>query len=296
MAGGTIYEKAISADGPQGSTDNCLIIEPKHAWQIPLSYGNDWNEIKIGLFYSYVNADDYNGNYPTPSSIATHLNSGGTTPDTYTYIGLTKNQFTKALPGDPANEAFVGLEWNRTLGHPNNSSNSYNAMSWRDDPIVANPDLELNVRAYSGSELKAWSFFDNADRHPRLCFNDPNDTGSIIDNIGDPSTSIYFYSYFSLTYKKVPSEQKLKVRIRNAKDVSAVSTSADPSLNHLKELLDGGDLVDSLFPTTEKSLLFSSFTEQQFIEYTDKLDSYIFYNAFSFLRPRIHAWAVKKIS
>jgi len=105
MSGGTIYKKQIISGAQQGTGDNSLIIGPKHAYQVPFSFGDNWEEINIGAFFSVVSGDSLNSGFGVSNKI-----SGGTTNDTFTWIGITKNAQTKTLPLDAANQGFIGYK------------------------------------------------------------------------------------------------------------------------------------------------------------------------------------------
>jgi hypothetical protein len=290
MAGGTIYEKTKDDYGPQGDKDKCLIIEPKHAWQVPLSFGSDWTNLKVGFFYSYVLAGQGNENagFSASSTELDVFNSGGTTPDTHTWIGLTKNQFTKALPSDPANEAFVGMRAHKINA---SSSPSYDSTDENINSLLTEFD-SLRAYMYRGSVRDTSASTTAHATHVPLINNPPD-----VNFLGNPElTNTYFnYASFEFYFDPNPSNGYGNwIRLRVPTNASTVSASADPSLINLKSLIDGAD-EESGFEFNQFALVISASYQDRQQTYLDKLDSFIFYNGFQLLRPRIHAWAVKKI-
>jgi hypothetical protein len=293
MAGGTIYKKQIIFNNEQGTGDNNLIIAPKNAYQVPFTFKDDWNEISIGVFLSFVSGDTLNSGFNS-SNIA--KDSGGSTNDTFTWIGVTKNAQTKTLPLDAANQGFVGY--------------SANSISFEDSTnYLKNKLLNLGTISASGScsygenvlgsaQIKATSAT-NIDTGGILCVGLKDDATTYANTEGSGD----FCSYFGIKYTVVDkglSTQKISMQMSQGgggqPGIDQPShVFSDPSSAELKDLIDGSatpnnnDGLDNL-PFNDGSSAY------------DLPDSFFFYNGFSSapefqnVRPRIHAWAVKKIS
>ena len=194
MSGGTIYKKQIISGAQQGTGDNSLIIGPKHAYQVPFSFGDNWEEINIGAFFSVVSGDSLNSGFNASDKI-----SGGTTNDTFTWIGITKNAQTKTLPLDAANQGFVG----------------YKADTIRFRDVTASQDY-FHCYTLGASSARMVSSYGESE----LDFSTFNNYGGLINTRGytdgteGPQNSGNFCSYFGIKYtvnQKGQSNQTIRV-------------------------------------------------------------------------------------
>ena len=292
MAGGFIYEKTIDS-AFQGGTDKSLLIEPNYAYQVPFTFGSDWEEIKIGMFVSFVQTGVGNENKGTPTS--TTIDAGGTTNDTFTYLGLIKEQDQNSLPLSTNNSGFIGTQ-SRYAFLSNTSTFGYNKMT---HPDYGSPTLGDNkfFSSYQGQELEEREINEGYGN-----FNLVGTTGS--SSFAYPHKEDYFCCYWGLDYKvlnKGQNDQLISFRASQY-DISSTPSSRnsifynkieDPSIENLKNIING--IGEYQYPDLHNN------TSTGFVWNKDASalalpDSLFFYNAFQSLRPRIHAWAVKKIS
>ena len=292
MAGGFIYEKTIDS-AFQGGTDKSLLIEPNYAYQVPFTFGSDWEEIKIGMFVSFVQTGVGNENKGTPTS--TTIDAGGTTNDTFTYLGLIKEQDQNSLPLSTNNSGFIGTQ-SRYAFLSNTSTFGYNKMT---HPDYGSPTLGDNkfFSSYQGQELEKREITESQGN-----FNLVGTTGS--SNFAYPHKEDYFCSYWGLDYKVLNKGQNDQLISFRASQYDITSTPSnrnsifynkieDPSIENLKNIING--IGEYQYPDLHNN------TSTGFVWNKDASalalpDSLFFYNAFQSLRPRIHAWAVKKIS
>lgn len=294
MAGGTIFKKQIESSPEQGTGDNNLIINPKYAYQVPFTFGDDWNEINIGVFLSFVSGDNLNVGFDH-NVLA---DSGGTTNDTFSWIGITKNAQTKTLPQDAANQGFVGYMADQ-ISFYNSVATSHNKFQLESQ----DNGHALGVSSYGESLLSSGDISDAAVSN--------NNAGSImcigmkdsVSSYADTEGSGDFCSYFGIRYTVIDkglSSQKIKMQMCQASTSSPHINASDhifsnPSSVELKRLLDGDQAVG---PVTND---LTGLTLNNGSSAYDLPDSFFFYNGFSSaasqnVRPRIHAWSVKKIS
>lgn len=281
MSGGTIYKKQIISGAQQGTGDNSLIIGPKHAYQVPFSFGDNWEEINIGAFFSVVSGDSLNSGFNLSNKI-----SGGTTNDTFTWIGITKNAQTKTLPLDAANQGFVGYKAD-TIRFTNLSVSQSN---YDHCYTLGNSNAEM-VSSY-GESILYGTFFGYS--------NGLINTRGYTDGTEGPQNSGNFCSYFGIKYtvnnKGTTSQSITMAMCKPSGWFSTLDPLDDrnfysnPSSVELRSLLDGDQ--------QERTISTHGFVQNGAA--IDLPDSFFFYNGFDEsanenVRPRIHAWAVKKI-
>lgn len=295
MAGGTIFTKQIESSPEQGTGDNNLIINPKYAYQVPFTFEDDWNEINIGVFLSFVSGDNLNAGFESETSAK---DSGGTTNDTFSWIGITKNAQTKTLPQDAANQGFVGYMADQ-IDFRDSTATTLNkfALDGRSLGHAA------GVSSYGESLLSSGDIGDASigsnNQGSIMCIGLKDSATTYADTEGSGD----FCSYFGIKYTVIDkglSSQKIKMQMCQASVNGAhINESAhifsNPSSVEVKRLLDGDQVVG---PVTNDltGLTFNNGSSAY-----DLPDSFFFYNGFSSaasqnVRPRIHAWSVKKIS
>jgi hypothetical protein len=293
MAGGTIYKKQIIFNNEQGTGDNNLIIAPKNAYQVPFTFKDDWNEISIGVFLSFVSGDTLNSGFNS-SNIS--KDSGGSTNDTFTWIGVTKNAQTKTLPLDAANQGFVGYSANTVFFE--NSTTYYKNKLVNFNSISASGSSTYGENVLGSAQIKCTSA-SSVDTGGILCIGLKDDATTYADTEGSGD----FCSYFGIKYKVVDkglSTQTIAMEMSQGGGGQPginqpTHVFSNPSSAELKDLIDGGST-----PNDNNSLDNLSFNDGS--SAYDLPDSFFFYNGFSSapefqnVRPRIHAWAVKKIS
>lgn len=315
MSGGTIFQKqVVNGALANGTGDNCLIIDQNYAYQVPFSFGDNWNKIKIGMFLSFVSGDSLNGGV---SFIKTE-DAGGSTNDTFNWIGITRNANTKSLPLDTVNEGFVGHKSNAT--NLNNSSSSVlNKLILLDSTQDLFGEIggnALAVSTFGTSTLSTGLIEDNQGNIPMLYhFTDfaglAGGTYASPTNSGDfegttSETGRGFFKYVGMTFEvnnKGQADQKISLTM-HSDDLSESPLfsrlSKDVSVDRLKTFINGLDEEGVQDNHTDSSntaenqitgLVFNDGSNAHNIP-----DSFFFYNAMPIARPRIHAWAIKRFS
>jgi len=290
MSGGFIYEKTIQPEF-QAGTDKSLLIEPNYAYQVPFTFGSDWEEIKIGMFVSYTLVGS--GNENTGFSATTTIDAGGTTNDTFNYIGIINAGDADSLPLSINNSGFIGAQ-SHQLYSILSSTRSYNKLS-----------SSLYGTATAGKSNFFSTYADQTLEQKE--FNADQGNFNIISYNAIPSTqyavtnsNIYFCSYWGLNYKVINKSQSNQLISFNASQYGSSLNSPyankieDPSMDNLKNITNGGG--GEVVKTDLHSDPTTGFLWNQGGEALTLPDSLFFYNAFPQVRPRIHAWAVKKIS
>jgi hypothetical protein len=293
MAGGTIYQKLITS-GTQGTGDKSLIIEPNYAYQVPFSFGDNWNEIIIGGFISFVAAGAGNENVGLNDNDT--FDTGGSdadgTNDTINWIGIVRNAQTKTLPLDAANQGFVGHISDR-IRFDNNASNIYNKLEW--EPL--SDGHAYGVSAYGANFLSSGDISQGTATF--------SDAGNILAiglknsdalSYASPEDSDRFCAYFGMKFTVIDkglSTQKIKMQMctNGNHAISVPSTNiSDPSFEELKKLMDGDHEISTV-TNDLTGLTFNNGSSAYNLP-----DAFFYYNAFTEFRPRIHAWAIKKLS
>lgn len=291
MAGGFIYEKTIQPQFQNG-TDKSLLIEPNYAYQVPFTFGDDWEEIKIGMFVSYVQTGV--GNENKGFTGAPTLDSGGTSNDTFTYVGVIKSDAGNSLPLSANNSGFIGTQ-SQHLYIANSSTDDHNKLSHPDFSLYPNNGENKFFSTYGSEELESRVFSELQGN-----FNIVGSSG-IITSYAYPHTGTYFCSYWGLNYKVLNKGQSNQlVNFKGSFYGTGASQNSitynkiqDPSIENLVIIMNGigefklPDLHDN--PAT-------GFVWNKNGAALALPDSLFYYNAFLEARPRIHAWAVKKIS
>jgi len=255
-----IYTKTTST-----GTDDCLIIDHQNAWRLPFDIGDDWTKIHVGMFWSWIDASGDNVNY-TGGEIA----NGSSTNDTWGYMGFTRDTVPIWLPdsssgyttGDPQ-KVYAGLRFNKVKASD------------------ATPALTDSTTSFSDKS----TFFSNlGDRAVQQSTTSSNSVTTCWFPHANAESG--FASYIGFDIEKTGSTANgLKIR-----DASSQTQYSDVSIDALKSKM-GTSAFSST--TDEKTFLWtdnSSLNPQPFP------NSFFLYNPFTEIRPRIHSFAVKKIS
>ena len=263
--GGTIYTKTIDPSVQDGIDKN-LIIQPNYAYQKKFGFGDDWNEIKIGMFLSYTNSvTNDNAAFVNGQS---NVFSGNTNNDTYSYFGIIEDSVTKFLPGDSGGGSFIGRRWN-TINDikPTDAGGGDNAILSDSRRLYLSTNNDVNqIDTYS-----------------------TRDDNSTFYSSFYTETTTNFSGYTAMNISiinKGLSNQSVEITVSGGKAKWPDNVYTDISLNNLKSLIN-----DSARDFTTITLDFNDSGTPLNIP-----DSLFFYNAFLKIRPRIHAIAVKKIS
>jgi hypothetical protein len=291
MAGGFIFEKTIQPEFQDG-TDKTLLIEPNYAYQVPFTFGDDWEEIKIGMFVSYVQTGA--GNENKGLTATTTLDSGGTTNDTFTYVGLIKSQDENSLPLSLNNSGFIGTQSRNAYIRGDSTLDYYNKLTHPSYGSAQQGDNKF-FSTYGSEELEAIRFQESQGN-----FNIVGSSGTSSSN-AYPHFETFFCSYWGLNYKVLNKGQSDQLVSFKASIYGANSTSndigankiEDPSTENLVNIINGiGEYQYSdLHANSATGFLWNKDGAALTLP-----DSLFYYNAFTQVRPRIHAWAVKKIS
>jgi hypothetical protein len=287
--GGIIYTKDINTDYQDGK-DNSLIIQPNYAYIKPLNVGSDWEEIIIAICWSYTfsSTDNNKGseNDHAGADWTITENSGSTTNDTFSYIGICNNTETKYLPtlaGTPlgTGEGFLGFRYGKIYAE----STSQNRMFLADNRTSNNgPNTTFMASNEVGSIINDISTNTYSSRSNCWALASPVNTSEIDD----------FCNVWAIrvkVYDKGLSSQRITLEKNSGfygSHYPAAYTGSDPSLGRLKEFINS-------FSNSRNSIVTYDWVDAN----NNPLaipDSFYFYNAFLNTRPRIHSIAVKKIS
>ncbi len=292
MAGGIIFEKTIDT-AFQGGKDNSLLIEPNYAYQVPLDIG-DWNDIKVGLFISFVTTGVGNENVAAATS-TTNFGAGGTTPDTFTYYGLVKEGASNSLPLLADSSGFIGMQ-----SHSGNVSTT-----------------TTNTAATAGNKFTHKSFGTSTQGDNRFItssgatvfeekeFREDHGNFNIVgcrqtqSTSADPEKDQRYFAYWGARYQVIDKGLSTQ-RIRFSASFNSTTNNtlanrglSDPSTGALVSLMNGvGEHTFSNVHTSAGD----GFDWNNGVSAAALPDSLFFYNGFLDMRPRIHTWAVKKIS
>ena len=367
MAGGEIFNKTgilrnlsggagspFTGDiGGGASDDKMLVINPKYLYQVPWSFGSNWNKIKIGAFLSYTTAGNPNQGVDDEDII----NSGTTTNENFTWIGIGVNSETKTLPLNANNQGFVGymcnqiqpandidtddnirayclelstIAGNGAFGHGANTRGRASGIATFGNNILGgsiikvgkesdgdaidttvNYDTELS-QGVIHVPISSSSFF-NADDRGAFC---PDDNGSVLGSNSNRKVNNYYTKFFGMEFEvlnKGTNEQKIKMSMIKSgirdylgtNNVNPYNATSNATSGALEELLtnDSKGTVISTHPETtgiDQAVSRRTMTGMPFTgtdgTALDLPNSFMFYNAFSDIRPRISAWGVKKVS
>jgi len=296
MAGGFIYQKTIDS-AYQGGTDKSLLIEPNYAYQVPFTFGDDWEDIKIGMFVSYVITGA--GNENSGVANGTTSTAGGTSNDTFNYVGIVKEGATSTLPLDTNNSGYLGLQADGLYTF-DSSVSYYNKLYHSAESSFAQGDARF-LASHGATTLETKEFQDAKGNFNVVSLRDSDAEAED----GSPETTGLFCDYWGLRYQvidKGASTQKIRFTASlNGTSASDNSTAgydaiSDPSIAALKSFINGVGEFSYTGGFNMHTLITDGFVWNDGVSGHPLPDSLFFYNAFQNLRPRIHAWAVKKIS
>ena len=366
MAGGEIFNKTGILRNLSGKSsgeftgqhggprdDKMLVINSKYLYQVPWSFGSNWNKIKIGAFLSYTTADNPNQGTDSESII----NSGTETNENFTWIGIGVNSETKTLPLNANNQGFVGYMCNQiqpmndidtaeqmrsyclelstiagstapagtatTRGRASGIATFGNNILGGSvikvgresdgdlDDALVNYDTELS-QGVIHVPISSSSFFG---LNSRGAFS-PDDNGSLLGSNSNRKLNNYYTKFFGMEFEvlnKGTNEQKIKMRMIKSgirdylgtNNVNPYNATSDATSGALEELLTN-DTKGTVIDIDPKATGIDGVRERRTMTgmpFTgtdgaalDLPNSFMFYNAFSTIRPRISAWGVKKIS
>ena len=319
MAGGFIYNKTIIANtnGAVVGGDKCLLIEPNHAYQVPLTFGDDWEDIEVGMYVSFVATGVGNEDVAAASSNATTFYAGGTTPDTFTYYGLVKEQPTKELPLTSDSSGYIGIKSDAVhFANTTNDSTARNQNKFSNSEHGIYPQQGRNTFLTStGSSVLESKLFNGVNgNYTAVGLSKSELSTSVVSSALGTTVADYqsapdhdnasYFAFWGTRYQvknKGYPNQEIRVTSSFTKDTLSTYQNAgglDPSTGSLINLMNG--IGRFTFPANSNSAMHPNASDGfKWNDGSSNLplpDSLFFYNGFSMLRPRIHAWAVKKIS
>jgi len=313
MPGGFIFEKDISSDF-QGGKDKSLIIDPNYAYQVPFNFGSEasdsWEDIKIGMFVSYVqtgagvdsNNNAINGNSGVTSQST--FTAGGISVDTFNYVGIMRSGAAgdnPSLPLTTVNSGFLGLQADKLYVY-DASTNSYNKLMHSSESVNLSDGDARFIATNGANLLESKEFKESQGNFNVVALKDSaqiSSTDACTENTG--LFCDYWGMRFQVLNKGLANQQirftaSINGTAGNQNSTTSSRGISDPSLANLKSLVNG---VGEFSYTTSTLNMGGATAGFQWNDGTSAYpipDSLFFYNAFQDLRPRIHAWAIKKIS
>ena len=258
----SIYKKTIDQTVQDG-LDTSVILEPNEYYQEPFEFGSDWEEIKLGMFFSYVTLVDPNTRLPDGT-----YNSGGGAADGFSYFGAIEDQDPKFLPLESGGGSYVGQRFSKQV--------SVTATSGINLNMIHDADGENTIITTEGPvELDKSSSSVNYDVYSP--FSKASDTTGFaaywgvnlkVNDLGLPTQYVTVENY-----------------IRTMQGNWTQHAITDISMGNLKALMNGADYM----------------IRTQDVQFNDGVSAttlpsaFFFYNAFQDSRTRLHAIAVKKI-
>lgn len=312
MPGGFIFSKQLEDVGGVATFEKSLIIDPNYAYQVPFNFGSTWNDIKIGMFVSYVqtgvgvdsNDNAINGNSGVPHQSI--IQAGGVSNDGFNYVGIMKTSSSNSLPLASDNAGYLGLQADSVRIEDNNNT-SYNKLYHSDETNSSTTAGDARFIATNGSTtLESKKFQDGQGNFNVIAMRAADaEAGD-----GSCENTTLFCDYWGMRFTVIDPGNTSTQRIRFTASINGASSSAnthgsnraisDTSIQALKLLMNG---VGEFQYKASSANMHSSTTLSNGFVWNDGgstaytlPDSLFFYNAFTDIRPRIHAWAVKKIS
>lgn len=291
MAGGFIYEKTI-----QVGTEKSLLIEPNYLYQVPFEFGDDWEDIKLGLFVSYTQTGLGNENLGLPNG--TISTAGGQATDSFNYIGITRQAETYTLPFDAANSGYLGIQGDG-LHTLDNTSYSYNKLYHTQ--ISSSTQGTSKFIATHGTDLLEFKNFSPILGNPNVVLlrsADAEDDDSSTEN------QTRFCDYWGFRYQVINKGlSNQKIRVTPSLDGTSFASNnnqngiSNPSIEELIKLMNGiGEYRFEGAYNMHSTVVTNGFEWNNDSIAYPLPDSLYYYNGFQNLRPRIHAWAIKKFS
>jgi hypothetical protein len=254
------------------------------------------------MFVSYVKqgVGETNSNVGVPEGV---YNSGGTSIDTFNYVGIMKQGAQSSLPLSSENQGFLGVQANKVHVFDTNGTN-YNKFIH--DEFTNNNNSAGDskfIASFGDTILESKAFFDV---HGNFNLVAHEADAGIVAEDSSPEKTTHFCQYWGMRFRvlnkgDVNSQMiKFNASIRGTRTSDNASNSAnsisDPSMTNLKTLINGVGEFSFLSTNSMHSTATQGFkwNDDGTTAY-DLPDSLFFYNAFTDLRPRIHAWAIKKI-
>jgi len=360
---GIIYNKQIEDTLYQGTGEKCLVLEPYTAYQVPFSFGKDWNKIRLGVIWSWVSttggSQTPDTQYNTPIADTTNntgtmrFDAGGVTNVSNSFFGIMKDNEVKSLPFDADCSGFVGWQGN-AIDFTNDTglyAQRYLNRLYTTDPVTgtatgrsklvfANGTFEEDqyISKYADCNGPANNSSDEGHICPRTYgLGNPylEASGSGID----PSASGNYASFWGLEithtgfskrsalretfaieplfYQSPPYEGVFPSENHQYPKSGSIAIS-DASTENLRNIINGSNLYDHAwyFLTTnfnggyDRQININLSAHKIGSEFENTVydpdpnssfrqgklpDSVFFYNGFSDLYVRIHAWAVLRI-
>jgi hypothetical protein len=333
MAGGKITQKTI-VNGPQGTGDKNLVVNPNYAYIAPFSFGTGWNEIQLGVFMSFVQTGDGNENSGFDSSSSFVEQLGGTSNDEFFYFGIAKTGETQGLPSGSLNSGFIGMRgdsisFEDSATTTTNRINNVAEANGTDSTASSSRSNSLFFSSVGATMLETGLF--NANRGNWLCVGlnsgaaeeGLENFGSDFQPDGCTEHSGRFCAYWGARFKiinKGQSNQLIRFTAQhrdadmknpitstsaaNVGDLRNDAVVTDVSTGALANLLDGSNVSHFSDPDASNGAghvvnghdVTTGFVFNNGGNHVPVPDALFIYNGFNTVRPRIHTWGVKVIS
>tara|TARA_X000001382_G_scaffold80974_2_gene57050 strand:+ start:2125 stop:3060 length:936 start_codon:yes stop_codon:yes gene_type:complete len=311
MPGGYIFSKQLEDVEGVATFEKSLIIDPNYAYQVPFNFGSTWNDIKIGMFVSYVqtgvgvdsNDNAINGNSGVPT--ASIIQAGGVSNDGFNYVGIMKTSSSNSLPLASDNAGYLGLQADSVRIEDNNTT-AYNKLYHSDETSSSSTAGDARFIATNGSTTLESKRFKDGQGNFNVIGLQAADAEA---GDGSCENTTLFCDYWGMRFTVIDPGNTSTQRIRFTASINGTSSTqntfgssraiSDTSIQALKLLMNG---VGEFQYKASSANMHNSTTLSDGFDWNNGLtaytlpDSLFFYNAFTDIRPRIHAWAVKKIS
>ena len=312
MAGGFIFQKTNLVSIAQSNADKSLIIDPNYAYQVPFSF-TDWTDIKIGMFVSYVksgagvdsNSNAINGDVGVDGGL---YSAGGISLDGFNYVGIMKTGVASddpSLPLTTENSGFLGMQADKVYILDSTAA-YYNKFVHSSEGTNTQGDSRL-IATNGTTLLESKEFQEGHGNFGVLAVaeSDSVNSSTSVPNTtkGSPEKNEFFADYWGMRFR-VHNKNTPNQKINFQATINGSSNShhqhnqgnaiSDVSMTALKSFINGiGEYTPS---NVHGNTSIGGFAWNDGSNAYALPDSLFFYNAFQDLRPRIHAWAIKKIS
>jgi len=182
---GVVYNKKISDTVEQGTGDKCLVLEPYTSYEAPFTWGRDWNQIRLGVIWSWTSttgedtSDDTRYNTPVThsgnASDTMEFDYGGIIPETNCFFGISKSGQTSTVPGNVERSGFLG--WKGHMVEMSTGSGVYdihnsNTLGVKEYDSYGVRRVRPELHWIKGNKWNSVSRMDYVGAHARSSFND----------------------------------------------------------------------------------------------------------------------------
>jgi len=271
--------------------DKTLILDSKDLYQVPFDFNSDWTHIKVGMMISSTTTEV--DNYDSWGSI--DVGNFNNIEDT-TWIGVAKNHDPAILPTDTSSGGFIGYRADKVNWSINTSNAGFHDTTLNNDPLANSAYQQFLVTSDTVSTSAVDDSGVSIIRSSQLY------EGGLLIPRGSDSSALLNYCFPNVIEIKIINKgdpNNEKILIRNTTNFQSGSDVSSGYIEELKNIMDetgDGFVTDMKWLTAD---LGDDRWSNQSLSANYYPDSFIFYNSSNALngyRPRIHSWAVKKIS